>query len=856
MIARSAIRFSWYRFTSTFRRRWAAYLTVVLLVGLVGGLGMGAVAGARRTQSAFPSFLAASRASDLEFQPYFGNGLSLQSNLYSPSFANEIARLPYVRRVGEIVELFAAPILPDGKPYLPPPLANNEVDSLGSVNDEYYFQDRVVADQGRVPNPSHIDEFAVSSQTARLLHWHVGQVVPTAFYTFQQVTSTVNGLPKSPPFLRVDEKLVGLVSDEFAVVHDQVDAYPTAELFTPVLTEKLLNAGAAGFPGYLLSLDGGASGADLVEKELIGLLPSGTTYSFRLTSVLEGQVGRATRPESIALGAFGIIAALAALLIGGQALSRALRMNSADVYVLRALGAGPQMVVLDSVMGILGAVVAGGLLASAVCVAISPFTPVGVVRQVDPSPGFNFDWTVLAAGFAVFVVVLSVTAALLTLLVVHRQGVREDDVPGRASSRVVSSAMRAGLPPAAVAGIRFAVDRGRRRDAVPVGSALLGASLAVVVVVTTLTFGSGLTTLVSHPSLYGWNWNYAIEEAGGGNVPPVAPQLLAKDKDVASWAGFNYGNAQIDGQTVPLLLPLNIHAALAPPILSGHGLQSNNQIVLGGDTLAQLDKHIGDTVVASYGTPRDAPDYLPPTRLKVVGTTALPAVGNPGTVHVSMGIGALASNSVTSAAFQAALVNPDPNLNGPSIVVVKLRNDVSKAAGLASLQRIANTTSQVVDNDPNSGGGTFQVLSVQQPAEIVNYRTMGATPAILASALAVGAIVALTLTLVASVRRRRRDLALLKTIGFVQRQISAVVSWQSSVAAVVGIIVGVPVGIVLGRTLWGVFAHEIYAVSMPTIPTLQIFLVALGALVLANAVAFVPGRIAAKTPTASLLRSE
>jgi ABC-type lipoprotein release transport system permease subunit len=148
------------------------------------------------------------------------------------------------------------------------------------------------------------------------------------------------------------------------------------------------------------------------------------------------------------------------------------------------------------------------------------------------------------------------------------------------------------------------------------------------------------------------------------------------------------------------------------------------------------------------------------------------------------------------------------------------------------------------------------VLSVQRPAEIVNYRATGATPAVLASALAGGSLVALGLTLVASVRRRRRDLALLKTLGLTERQLAATVAWQASVAATIGIVVGVPLGIALGRWLWILFTREIYAVPDATVPVLQVVLTAVGALVLANLVAALPGRIAARTPTALLLRAE
>ena len=82
---------------------------------------------------------------------------------------------------------------------------------------------------------------------------------------------------------------------------------------------------------------------------------------------------------------------------------------------------------------------------------------------------------------------------------------------------------------------------------------------------------------------------------------------------------------------------------------------------------------------------------------------------------------------------------------------------------------------------------------------------------------------------------------MLKALGFTQRQLAASVAWQSSVAALVGVVVGVPAGIALGRWLWTLFADGISAVPHPTVPALSIALVALGAVVFANLVALVPG---------------
>jgi hypothetical protein len=86
--------------------------------------------------------------------------------------------------------------------------------------------------------------------------------------------------------------------------------------------------------------------------------------------------------------------------------------------------------------------------------------------------------------------------------------------------------------------------------------------------------------------------------------------------------------------------------------------------------------------------------------------------------------------------------------------------------------------------------------------------------------------------------------------------LATVVAWQSSVAVAVGTAVGVPLGIVFGRALWDLFANNIHAVPAPSVPGLSIALVAIGALVLANVVAALPGRIAARTPTALLLRAD
>jgi ABC-type lipoprotein release transport system permease subunit len=106
------------------------------------------------------------------------------------------------------------------------------------------------------------------------------------------------------------------------------------------------------------------------------------------------------------------------------------------------------------------------------------------------------------------------------------------------------------------------------------------------------------------------------------------------------------------------------------------------------------------------------------------------------------------------------------------------------------------------------------------------------------------------------VHRRRRDLALLRTLGFTGRQLLAAVAWQASVAGVIGAVVGIPLGVLIGRWLWTLFANNIYAVPHPTVPALGLLLIAASTLVLANVVAAMPGRRAARTSAAQVMRGE
>jgi hypothetical protein len=803
---------------------------------------MGSVAGARRTQSSFPTYLASTDPADLEGITSFVNPTPGAAGLgYNPALMTRIAHLPHVTQFSYFAGLNIVPLGRGGVPESPPayPAQAGEATGLGTT---VASRGGGTVTQGRMVDPARAGEFVVTSAIARIFGWHVGEVVRFGAYTNAQAAKSAFGTARVVPYRRFEAKLVGIVVESQAVVEDQVDAPSNANLllFTPTLTRPLLNC-CTYYAGASVNVAGGSRNLPLVAKEIDRVLPSGfSPFAVNATSAIEAKAERAIKPESIALGVFGGIAALAILLIAAQMIGRQLRLGAHDLDTLRALGAGPTVTASDGLIGIVASVLVGSVLAVGVAVGLSPLSPLGPVRPVYPTPGVAFDWTVLGFGLLFFVLTLSASALALAYRTAPHRVAQRERRAGEHRSGMAGVAVSVGLPPTAVTGIRFALEPGTGRNAVPVRSAIIGTALALVVGITTVTFGSSLNTLVSHPALYGWNWSYELSAGQGGVVPGAhASKLLESDVHVAAWSAAYFTTLRIDGQPVPVIAE-RPGAAVEPPLLSGHSLEERSQVLLGTITLAQLRKHVGDVVEVSNGVSA-------PAHLVIVGTATMPTIGVGGNQHLEMGTGAFVPDHVLPATAGGGYQLPGAAA-GPDAMLVRLKSR-DGAAGLHSLRRIARVTSTPADYG-------VSVLSVQRPAEIVNYRTMGTTPAILGVGLALCAVVALGLILVTSVRRRRRELAVLKTLGFTARQLSSVIAWQATVAVVIGAVVGVPLGIVLGRTLWNLFAHEISVVPASTVPVTVVVIIAIGAVVLGNLVAALPASMAAHTPTALLLRAE
>lgn len=812
-------------------------MSVVLLVGLLGGLALGAFAGARTTSSSFATYLRSTNPSSTTLATGFRDP-QLGSNVgFSPLDERAIATLPFVRHAADIIGF-------DGNLDILSVVHGNAGSGgkpaafVGSLDGEYLTQDRVTLVQGRMADPADTSEFMMSANAVAAAGMHVGSTIRIGFYTDAQANSS-NCCHE--PYLSITLKLVGIFVTSTQVVQDDNQKLGSQlAILTPALTRKIAVC-CAYYSGVAVQIAGGARHEAAVLAEAKRRLPHDLFLSTEPgAQFISAKADRVIRPDALLLAAFGVFAAIAALLIGGQVIGRSVRRSAQDGQMLRELGASPAMTMANAAVGALVAVFIGSLLAAAVAVLISPLAPIGPVRPYYPNRGLAVDALVLGVGLPFLLVAFCAMVMAIAIREAPRRHYRAHGT--RRDSQIIRVAAAFGMGPAALAGLRSALEtRTASARSVPIRSTMIGAIAAAFVIVTVATFGSSLNTLVSSPRLYGWNWDYVMFAgfSGDEDLPAAeASNLLAHDPFVSASSGVYFEGVSLDGRVVPALAG-SPRASVGPTLLSGHALQSANQVVLGPTTLSALHLQVGGSVLANTG-------IGPSRRLRVVGVATMPTIGAGGSPSLQMGAGAWVSSSL----FSASLLNPQQSsVPGPNAYLIRIRPGSSSTAALKSLDRI-NLTLQA---GPDGAGG---VVSVLRPAEIADYRSLESTPFLLAIVLAASAIGALGLTLTASVRSRRRELALLKALGFTRRQLLVSVTLQSTSILFVGILLGMPLGIAFGRWLWSRFAEQISAVPHPVVPLQSLVLIALVGLALANLVAALPGRIAARTPTALMLRSE
>jgi hypothetical protein len=541
-------------------------------------------------------------------------------------------------------------------------------------------------------------------------------------------------------------------------------------------------------------------------------------------------IQRSIRLESHALWALCVLIGLAAFAIVGQSLARQTYLDSADLPALWALGFSRAQLFS---LGIARAAIIGlaaGCVVVPVAVLLSPLTPVGLARIAEPDPGFAADRVPLALG-AVLVALLTVLASAAPAWTAARTAARpERPGPGRGRSPALSHALsRAWRSPAMAAGVRMALQPGRGRSAVPVRSAIFGATLGVAALTASLVLAASLGHLLDTPRLAGFTWDAFVSVEGG---MPKAAAALRADPKIAGYTRGGFTGVRI-GQLQLMTLVLDGSGPAQPVITAGVPPAASDEVALGAATMRDAHTAIGQTVDLVID---QAEGHPKPVRMRVVGTVIVPPTPF---LTTKLGEGA--------ALALPGLLRIDPGAArqlGGSPFLVRFAPGVSRDAGLAAV-------AEDVKGLPNP-----YITAAERPASVVSLASIAGLPVALAGLLALIAAGTLAHTLASSARRRRRDLAILKTLGFKRRQLRQAVAWQATTIVGIALLIGLPAGVAGGRWAWRYLATQLGVLPEPAIPFTAIIITIPAALALANLIAAAPGQAAARTQPATILRTE
>ena len=152
--------------------------------------------------------------------------------------------------------------------------------------------------------------------------------------------------------------------------------------------------------------------------------------------------------------------------------------------------------------------------------------------------------------------------------------------------------------------------------------------------------------------------------------------------------------------------------------------------------------------------------------------------------------------------------------------------------------------------------GSRVIGPAEVPPELENLKRVRSVPTVLVVFLVLLAVSSLAHVLVTSVRRRRGEFAVLRSLGFTRGMTFGVVSSQSTTVGLVGLIVGIPLGLAVGRLAWTWVAGEVPLVYVSPVALVAVGLTIPVALLVANLIAALPGRRASRLAPATVLRTE
>jgi hypothetical protein len=800
------------------------WLGAIVLLALAGGAALTAAQAARRTDTAFARDLAEGRASDavVNANTYTENPKDAVSlRVQGTRMLDQVTRLDYVDAHGLFGGVNIARQLPGGR-------FDNRLNTGTALGLAAYDDDigRTVArfrvKAGRVPRADRVDEVLINPRIARLEGWRVGTRI-NDMYVFGPDDFDETGGPRygSGAHLPLVVVGIGAVPEDLLV--------PDAEL-PPRLF--LTPAFAARYPDSVFYLNQwvrlrhGAADLERLQSDVTRINRAAPYISMPIAPTREGltKINRANDPLVNGLWILAALAGVVGLLLASQSLGRAFAGRAGDHAQLRALGATRRQRFEIEVISLIIVAAVAALAAALIGFLGSAFTPVGSARRAEPHPGLSINLSLLAIGAGL----LFLGTVLATLPAIWRVS-RLKQLPGPVAidamqrrARVADALASAGFGAPAVVGTRLALQSGRGATATPVRSVLASLTLVIAAATATFAFGVNLQRVTTTPRLYGWNWDAAVGTAFG-SIPQDAVDPVVHFANVRQAGAVTIGRITIGGRTISGFGLDPLRGSVGPDLAEGRLPQARDEIVLGARTMRRAHAHVGGDVDAKVNGAR--------VRLHVVGEAPFASFGGVKFSDAGLGTGALGTTSLFP-------VTDDGS--GGKFNYILLRFAPGTRAD--TLPKLRAWLAGVGCTDPTC------LLTDGRPTEVDGYRNARGLPSAIGIMLILLLVATLTHVLVTTMRRRAADLAVLRALGCVPRQLASILRWQAFVLTGTALALGIPIGLLASGLAWRAFTDQLGIAPGTVIPlvaltTLTLVMLAL-ALVLASAAGMRVPRVA------------
>ncbi|MET0903739.1 MAG: ABC transporter permease [Acidimicrobiales bacterium] len=789
---------AWARRALTRERR--AGLALVLLIGISGAVVLTSAAGARRTGSAFDRFLETSNTADVQFQ--YSPAEDVDDEALTALHAQVLAAL---REDPDVVH--AAPV------YMTVGFTEGVEYDLGifAGPDPALFHEMEIPTivDGRLPDPSNPNEVMINRFTQGLLGVEPGDVVTVGTFTAEQFGGDEDVFVEpAGPVLELEVTGIGVLA------YDLADPEFTGFFGTPAFHEE--HWGEVGGIGPLVQVTTtpGTDAIEVVHRATEGFELEERIY---LPQSQQAQmVEDGTRVLEVGLWAFAAVAGLAAVVVAAQALRRRMAETAVDLPTLRAMGMTSSQCAAALALTVLPAAAVGGGLAVLLSIAGSAAMPIGEARRAEPSPGIEVDLLALGVG-ALLLFALLAASVLLGAVRTTRTG--SSGTPMLRARRPSASLLVSGrFSPASQLGVAMALDPGEGRTAVPVRSALVGAVFGVAGIVGAATFGAGLDHLISEPSTSGWNWTFAPDVAEA-DVAPLLEVAGVEDVGVLHYAPVEAAGEQMYGFSMTAE-----RGAPSFTVVRGRMPAGPREVAVGPKTADKLGVASGDTIVLADPAERDGP-----REAVVVGEVLMPT-------------------------FDDNLFNEGLVLTPDSLAAVRQtdgRDEVVVTFAEGVDDEVAAQRVRAVLPD-----GLPVYAFPSPPPDVANLSGVQFLPRLLGLFLGLLALAAIAHALATSVRRRRHDLGIVRSLGFVARDVLRAIVALSWTMVAVGLTVGIPLGMAAGRLAWRVVADGIGVRASATLSLTAVIAVAAAAWSVGAVLSLPAGATAARQRAVDALRVE